>query len=152
MLALEWCRGGALVDWIEGWNLCWWWSLCKLVRCSNWFFRLGFPSWGGQVRVVKMWCSNRGVQVGDLWISRFPFFGGVGLPTSSRWIHSRRWQRYQRYYRYISSSSTFRQWWGPTKTSLCYFIYLRYLQYHLGNRSWIFVSVTIDAVPKSPSE
>jgi hypothetical protein len=32
----------------------------------------GFPSWGGQVRVLKLGCSSGVVQVGVLWISLFP--------------------------------------------------------------------------------
>jgi hypothetical protein len=42
-------------------------------------FKMGF-----QVGVVKLECPSRGVQVGVLWISWFPFFDGVSLPATSR--------------------------------------------------------------------
>jgi hypothetical protein len=42
-------------------------------------FKLGF-----QVGVVKLGCSSGAVQVGVLWISWFPLFDGVSLPTASR--------------------------------------------------------------------
>jgi hypothetical protein len=46
--------------------------------------QIGFPSWSGQVRIVNLGRSSRGVQVGVLWISWFPFYDGVSLPTTSR--------------------------------------------------------------------
>jgi hypothetical protein len=51
-------------------------SWCDVVS------KLGWSSWDVQVGVVKLGCSSRGVQVGVLWISWFPFFDGVSLPTT----------------------------------------------------------------------
>jgi hypothetical protein len=41
-------------------------------------------TWVFQVGVVKLGSLSRGVQVGVLLISRFPFFYGVSLSTTSR--------------------------------------------------------------------
>jgi hypothetical protein len=71
--------------WLEAWNLCWCWSLCKMsvqVGCSSWGDQVGFPSCGGQFRELKLACSS---------LCEFlVFFHGVSLPTTPTYIHLRR--------------------------------------------------------------